>query len=69
MPETYNQNLSCGNCSHTSLLHIPLGITLGKYAKDADCPNCGCKLSGDIHPGVPYNVSNIILPFGMGFRG
>ncbi len=67
LPDTYNYNLACGNCSHSMCLKIPLGITLHKYAEGHVCPNCGCKLDGQgnqsyLHPkGTPM----IYLPYNL----
>lgn len=68
MPESYNFNLACENCNTTTLLRIPLGIAVAKYARDKTCPTCGCKLASGIEH--HYLPPNIIIPYSIpfGFR-
>lgn len=56
-PNTYNQNFSCGNCSCSAVLRIPIGVTVAKYAQDHKCPNCGCMLIPQENQ--PYRHSEI----------
>jgi len=67
LPDTYNKNLTCGNCDSSAGLKIPMGITVEKYAQDHDCPNCGCKLLN--HKDCEYrhhtNTPMIYLPFSL----
>lgn len=65
-PETYNCNLSCDNCNHSTQLRIPIGITVSKYAEDATCPNCGCKMTSKDSHYVPNRTIPMYLPFGFG---
>ena len=55
LPDTYNQNFTCGNCSSSVGLNIPIGITVWKYAKGHKCLNCGCML-------VPQDVKEYKYP-------
>ena len=69
-PDTYNYNLSCGNCNCSAGLRVPLGITLEKYAQDHDCPNCGCKLLGKDNQPYAHRVITpmLYLPYSL-WRG
>ena len=65
LPDTYNYRLTCDNCSFSMGLHVPLGITVHKYAEDHTCSNCGCKLFNPLlYQSGHYPVSPMIyLPY------
>ena len=65
LPDTYNHNLACGNCSHSMCLKIPLGVTINKYTEDHVCPNCGCKFGGQSYQSYSHPTSTpmIYLPY------
>ncbi|KKL83132.1 hypothetical protein LCGC14_1977810 [marine sediment metagenome] len=67
LPDTYNYNLACGNCSHSMCLKIPLGITIVKYAEGHVCPSCGCKFNGDANQSYahPKGTPMIYLPYSL----
>lgn len=44
LPDIYNKNFTCGNCSSSIGLKIPMGITVWDFAKEHKCLNCGCML-------------------------
>ena len=44
LPDTYNKNFACGNCTSAASLKIPMGITIWDYAKEHKCLYCGCML-------------------------
>ena len=66
LPESYNCNLSCGNCGHSTQLRIPMGIKKLKYAESQVCPNCGCMMAGQGEEYVPDRAIPFYLPFGFG---
>ena len=67
LPDTYNHRLTCGNCSFSVGLKIPIGTTIQKYAFDHECTNCGCKILPQ--NAMPYSYSTslptIYLPLGL----
>ncbi len=67
LPDTYNHNLACGNCSQTMCLKIPLGITIQKYTEGHVCLNCGCTFNGQDNQSYSHPVGTpmIYLPYGL----
>lgn len=65
-PESYNCNLSCGNCGRASQLRIPLGITVLKYAESNVCPICGCMMGSKDSRYMPEKAIPMYLPYGFG---
>ena len=66
LPDTYSHRLMCGNCTASSLLKIPLGLSVQKYAEDHDCSYCGCKLFSKDEWVYDHATSpTIYLPYGL----
>jgi len=65
-PETYNCNLACENCNHSTQLKIPIGIMVKKYAETNVCPTCGCMMAGQDSHYVPSRTIPMYLPYGFG---
>ena len=42
--ETYTATVDCDNCKGSVELEIPKGTRVDNFARDTDCPNCGCRL-------------------------
>ncbi len=63
-PDAYSHRFSCGNCSSSARLTIPLGITVMEYTKEHKCLNCGCMLlpQGD-RSFQPVNTPMFYLPY------
>ena len=64
-PDTYGHRFTCGNCSSSVALRIPIGITVWEYTKDHKCLNCGCMLLPQEDKPYRYseNTPMVYLPY------